>query len=452
MDRKKIRKHQGINQQTGRLKKGYRYSGKTLKSGLPQIIKTKNIQKGGNNINDEVQILLQMIEEYFNNQNQTIKKIKDSDLLNKKDIKDLELKYEFLEVMKELIDNMIKLYVESQVLKDLYMIIQDQIDVISKVENSQPSGKKLKHDEKVMVANILKNKERIDPDIMSREIRLIKPIADDNFLYIKVMDDLLGKNFKLNPRTKKYTFNWNYKTDTNILKNKVTEIKKKYDNFKEKVDFKFILMILEENLNIFDGCYCNSTCTFQTTPDTPHWCYTQHERCKRGTQSKFGNVTKTCNPLRDNQGIMTGVDKNFYTIGKHNMVHNTNRAIICTVKDKGITKFSGQYKCSGSAMTIKEFYKTKHKEYLDNYSNVMRLYYKNMKDEILKNVKKEVEEQKAPKVDIQTKPKPPRIIKKPQLDRHKRILLTSRAILGKKTPKRSNWKGGERCYKKKNKK
>lgn len=38
---KKIRKHNGINQQTGRLKKGYRYSGKKLKSGLPQIIKKK---------------------------------------------------------------------------------------------------------------------------------------------------------------------------------------------------------------------------------------------------------------------------------------------------------------------------------------------------------------------------------------------------------------------------
>lgn len=37
--KKKIRKHLGINQQTGRLKKGYKYSGKKLKSGLPQIIK-----------------------------------------------------------------------------------------------------------------------------------------------------------------------------------------------------------------------------------------------------------------------------------------------------------------------------------------------------------------------------------------------------------------------------
>ena len=36
-----IRKHKGINQKTGRLKKGYKYSGKKLKSGLKQIIKVK---------------------------------------------------------------------------------------------------------------------------------------------------------------------------------------------------------------------------------------------------------------------------------------------------------------------------------------------------------------------------------------------------------------------------
>jgi serine/threonine protein kinase len=42
MKKKKVRKHKGINQQTGRLKKGYKYSGKKLKSGLSQIIKTKS--------------------------------------------------------------------------------------------------------------------------------------------------------------------------------------------------------------------------------------------------------------------------------------------------------------------------------------------------------------------------------------------------------------------------
>ena len=38
------RKHSGINQQTGRLKKGFKYSGKKLKSGLPEIIKVKKIK------------------------------------------------------------------------------------------------------------------------------------------------------------------------------------------------------------------------------------------------------------------------------------------------------------------------------------------------------------------------------------------------------------------------
>ena len=46
-----IRKHSGINQKNGKLKKGYKYSGKKLKSGLPQIVKIKknkkNKQKGG---------------------------------------------------------------------------------------------------------------------------------------------------------------------------------------------------------------------------------------------------------------------------------------------------------------------------------------------------------------------------------------------------------------------
>ena len=42
---KKVRKHIGIHQtggKTGKLKKGYKYSGKKLKNGLSQIIKCKN--------------------------------------------------------------------------------------------------------------------------------------------------------------------------------------------------------------------------------------------------------------------------------------------------------------------------------------------------------------------------------------------------------------------------
>ena len=40
----KIRKHKGINQSNGKLKKGFKYSGKKLKSGLPQIIKIKKLK------------------------------------------------------------------------------------------------------------------------------------------------------------------------------------------------------------------------------------------------------------------------------------------------------------------------------------------------------------------------------------------------------------------------
>ena len=39
--RKKIRKHRGINQTTGKLKKGYKYSGKRLRNGLPEILKIR---------------------------------------------------------------------------------------------------------------------------------------------------------------------------------------------------------------------------------------------------------------------------------------------------------------------------------------------------------------------------------------------------------------------------
>jgi len=40
--KKKIRKHRGINKTTGKLKKGYKYSRKKLKSGLKQIVKVKS--------------------------------------------------------------------------------------------------------------------------------------------------------------------------------------------------------------------------------------------------------------------------------------------------------------------------------------------------------------------------------------------------------------------------
>jgi hypothetical protein len=45
---KKIRKHKGIIQtggNKGRLRKGYKYSGKKLKNGMPEIMKVKSVKK-----------------------------------------------------------------------------------------------------------------------------------------------------------------------------------------------------------------------------------------------------------------------------------------------------------------------------------------------------------------------------------------------------------------------
>jgi hypothetical protein len=52
-----IRKHKGINQKTGKLKKGYKYSGKKLKSGLKEIVKVKS-QVGGVKFREKVTVKL----------------------------------------------------------------------------------------------------------------------------------------------------------------------------------------------------------------------------------------------------------------------------------------------------------------------------------------------------------------------------------------------------------
>lgn len=46
INKKKIRKHRGVNQLNGHLKTGFKYSGKKLKSKLPQIIQSKSTCKG----------------------------------------------------------------------------------------------------------------------------------------------------------------------------------------------------------------------------------------------------------------------------------------------------------------------------------------------------------------------------------------------------------------------
>ena len=53
-----VRKHKGIQQtggNKGQLKKGYRYSGKKLKSGIPEIIKiTNEISRTGGRIKHKI--------------------------------------------------------------------------------------------------------------------------------------------------------------------------------------------------------------------------------------------------------------------------------------------------------------------------------------------------------------------------------------------------------------
>lgn len=353
--------------------------------------KKKLSQIGGNKVDSELDNLLNMIDNLIKEKTIEIDNIKSNDIINNKNIKDLQQKYDFLEAFKDFITNMITLYVNSHILNDIVNILSDQLDVISKVSHGKSSTKKFKTDEKVMIDNILKNNERIHPDILSKVINAEKARLDLFFNYIQILDNLLRKNFNLNPRTKKYKLLWNYKTDTDIIKLKTIELKQKINEFKSAIDFKYLLMLLEENLNIFDGCYCNSKCSYQDKSDTAHWCYTQHERCKRGNQSKtFGNPTKTCNPFKNNKGKITTVDRDFYKIGlHHNIAYKTNRAIICTTKINGITKHTGNYKCSPSnqEMSIKDFIKLKKQEYKKSYSNNINIYFKDLKKELLNHLK-----------------------------------------------------------------
>lgn len=81
-----IRKHKGINQKTGRLKKGYRYSGKKLKSGLPEIVKiTQNKkQKGGISFDENVNIVETKFNDCPKKQRVKQQKIKDSEGMKQK--------------------------------------------------------------------------------------------------------------------------------------------------------------------------------------------------------------------------------------------------------------------------------------------------------------------------------------------------------------------------------
>ena len=76
-----IRKHRGINQKTGRLKKGYTYSNQKLKSGLKKIIK---VQKGGQGIlkkkpTKPSRFKVQILRDLHFDENVNVKKIPKND-------------------------------------------------------------------------------------------------------------------------------------------------------------------------------------------------------------------------------------------------------------------------------------------------------------------------------------------------------------------------------------
>lgn len=399
--------------------------------------KKKFTKQIGGNIDSEVDNLLKMIENLINQKSVDIENIKANDVITQKNLKDLEYKYEFLESLQELIHNMLELYVLTQVANDILIILEDQYTVVSNVMNGKSSTKKLKPNERVMVDNILKNNEQVHPDMFRRILNFQKSKIDKYNTYIKLLDELLKQNFTPNQII------WNYRSDSLLLKNKAKEVLNKLEDFKENVDLKYLIKLMEENLNIFDGCYCNSKCTFQKTPNTPHWCYTQHERCRRGLQSKaFNNPTKTCNPLRNDEGIMTAPVGEHYMFGNHPMVHQTNRAIICTTQINGITKFTGNYKCPGGAMSVNTFIKKKKQDYRNTYRKFLKEYYNNLKNEILNTIKTDIKTQ-----GTQTKHKGP--IEKIRQRNH-----PDAAILGSKYKKGSKMKtlrGGKKS-KKRNKK
>jgi len=83
-------------------------------------------------------------------------------------------------------------------------------------------------------------------------------------------------------------------TDIDVLDDIVDTLDKA--KLKEK-----LILIINEGLNIINGCACSSVCTYQYESKTAHWCYTNtEEKCARDTQSSLAKrYTKTCNPVVD---------------------------------------------------------------------------------------------------------------------------------------------------------
>ena len=337
---------------------------------------------GTKRVNEEFDLLLKMIEDLLDNKNTEIQDIQANITLSNKKVKDVEAKYEFLVALKSLTDNMIKLFVKVKPFQSLVEILEDQLDTINSIMRNKPT-KKFNHDEKEMIKSILNNNERIHPNILSKIVNANRAKLDNFNDYLEIMINLLYKNNSPS--------SWNYKTDAPIIAKKAEEMENKLQEFDNAVDMKYLIKNVEENMNIFDGCYCSSKCTFQDKPDTAHWCYTtKWPKCKRGNQSSaFIQYVKTCNPYKDNNGKITSVDRDFYNIGKHPMVSQTNRKVICTKKENNITKFAKDYNCNPKDMiTIAGFVRQLKKEYRNNYKNALGDYYKNLKKNMLEEIEK----------------------------------------------------------------
>ena len=107
-------------------------------------------------------------------------------------------------------------------------------------------------------------------------------------------------------------------TDIDVLDNIVDTLDK--SKLKEK-----LILIINEGLNIINGCTCSSVCTYQYESKTAHWCYTNaEEKCARGTQSSLAKrYTKTCNPVVDSyknppeKKDINDINDQEYYIGTH---------------------------------------------------------------------------------------------------------------------------------------
>ena len=118
-------------------------------------------------------------------------------------------------------------------------------------------------------------------------------------------------------------------TDIDVLDDIVDKLDK--SKLKEK-----LILIINEGLNIINGCACTSECNYKYEGKTQHWCEIIDSKCKRGEQfedattiwnalgSAMGRKSsKTCNPREDNYKTppekidISDINDQEYYIGTH---------------------------------------------------------------------------------------------------------------------------------------